>query len=206
MRFHALVVLGVCSVFAGCDRTPTAPQANAPASPTTQPTPAAVQPATRPLTTAPVASTQPATSFVMIDNQRVEFPPAKLSLQSRDGKVHALLMSDDPPAAISQNYTGNSFYIEMTVDDVDDVNDVPGAMVQYQAPQSTEREDSPNGIFLEGGKKQLQPDNIKVEFESAGSKMAVRMTGTFVIFDTQDETIPSRQVPVSTRLLAVVKK
>jgi hypothetical protein len=153
-----------------------------------------------------IASTEPTPSIVMIDGQRIEFPPAKLNLQLRDDKVHALLLSDDPPAAISENYTGNSYYIEMTIPDVDDVNNVPGASVQYQAAQSTEREDSPDGIFLEGGKKQLQPEHVTVEFEWAGEKMAVRITGTFVMFDTQDENVPSKQVPVSARLLATIKK
>jgi hypothetical protein len=36
--------------------------------------------------------------------------------------------------------------------------------------------------------------------------MAVRITGTFVMFDTQDENAPPTQVPVSARLLATIKK
>lgn len=163
-------------------------------------------PSTPPLATMPIASTEPTPAIVMIDDQRIEFPPAKLRLQLRDDKVSALLMSDDPPSAINPGYTGNSFYIEMTIDDVDDISNVPGAVVMYQSPQSTERLDSPNGIFLEGGRKQLQPQQVKVEFESAGAKMAVRITGNFTLFDTQDETIPPRQVPVTARLLATVKK
>jgi hypothetical protein len=194
----------LCGVVCGCDKKQTAPKASAPKA-STQPSTVALKPTPKP-SSAPVASTQPAPSFFVIDNQRVEFPPAKLNLQVRDDKVHALLLSDDPPAAITDNYTGNSYYIEMTIDDVDDVNNVAGASVQYQAAQSTERDDSPDGIFLEGGKKQLQPQSVKVEFESAGEKMAVRITGTFVMFDTQDENAPPTQVPVSALLLATIKK
>ncbi len=196
----------ICAVICGCDKKQAAPTASAPKA-TSQPTTVAVKPLPKPTSTpTPVASTQPAPSYLVIDNQRVEFPPAKLNLQVRDDKVHALLLSDDPPAAISENYTGNSYYIEMTIDDVDDVSNVAGASVQYQAAQSTERDDSPDGIFLEGGKKQLQPQSVKVEFEGAGEKMAVRITGTFVMFDTQDENVPPTQVPVSARLLATIKK
>jgi hypothetical protein len=205
MRVRLLLCLLIGVVLGGCDKKQAAPTASAP--PASQPAAVAIKPATMPSpATAHIASTEPSPSVIMIDNQRTEFPPAKLNLQLRDDKVHALLLSDDPPTAISENYTGNSFYIEMTIDDVDDLNNVPGASVQYQAATSTERDDSPDGIFLEGGKKQLQPQQVKVEFESAGAKMAVRITGTFVMFDTQDENVPSRQVPVSARLFATIKK
>jgi hypothetical protein len=203
MRFPKYSYLLLAIILVGCDQRPKAPQA----APSTKPVATSAKPTTMPATTMTSTRAEPAPSVIVIDNQRIEFPPAKLNLEVRDDKVHALLMSDDPPSAFSQNYTGNSFYIEMSIDDVDDVANVPGAMVQYQAPQSTEPEDTPDGIFLEGGKKQLQPQQVKVEFESAGAgKMAVRITGTFSMFDTQDDSIPSRVVPVVARLLATVKK
>jgi hypothetical protein len=195
----------MCGAIFGCDKKQTAPVASAPA--TTQSTSVAVKPAPMPKpATTTVASTEPSPSIIVIDNQRIEFPPARLNLQLRDDKVHALLLSDDPPTAISENYTGNSYYIEISCDDLDNVDNVPGSSYELRSPQSTELVDSPDGIFLDGGKKQLQPQSVKVEFESAGEKMAVRITGTFVMFDTQDENVPAKQVPVSARLFATIKK
>jgi hypothetical protein len=195
----------MCGAIFGCDKKQTAPVASAPA--TTQSTSVAVKPAPMPKpATTTVASTEPSPSIIVIDNQRIEFPPARLNLQLRDDKVHALLLSDDPPTAISENYTGNSYYIEISCDDLDNVDNVPGSSYELRSPQSTELVDSPDGIFLDGGKKQLQPQSVKVEFESAGEKMAVRITGTFVMFDTQDENVPAKQVPVSARWFATIIK
>ena len=76
----------------------------------------------------------------MIDQKRVEFPPAILQLRQKDERLSALLLSDDPKDAIDDNYKGNSFYMHMPVDAAD-VKDLTSTAWHYQAP-SSERSES----------------------------------------------------------------
>jgi hypothetical protein len=193
----------------GCERPqepvpPTAePQPAMP--PTPQPPPPVLEPGEAAPGTEerePAASTEPSPAYIAIDQARYEFPPAKLRLRSRGNGVSALLMSDDPPAAIRDDYTGNSFYLEIELA-VRDVSDLAGTVIRYQAP-SSQRVDSPNGIFLEGGRKQLQPLDVRAEFSGTAPILTVHLSGTFLMFDTQDHRTPDRSVPVRSEMLARV--
>ncbi len=141
-----------------------------------------------------------------IDGNLVLFPAARLRIDESDGKVVARLFSDDPKgAALDENYDGNSFYlqIELDADDVNngDANDLDGVVLTYRASTS-ERDDSPYGIFLEGRRWVLQPGDVKVAFEGTASPLAVHVTGTFLMFDTDDETAKPTRAQVGATLSA----
>jgi hypothetical protein len=178
----------------GCERKP-APPGDSQSTPATQPS---TQPATGPST---VPSTEPTASLMVIDQRIVSFPPAKLRVrQKRAGDpVVAVLFSDDPKAAIDDNYTGNSYYLEMTLD-IANPGDLAQGVWTYKSPTS-ERANSTNGIFLDGTHVQLQPLEVRVEFEQRGNEIGVMLQGHFLQFDANDPNI-GRMVQVSANLTA----
>lgn len=211
-RLAAVVAaaLAVCAAAAGCD-----PAADEP-SPSTAPS-AAVQPA--PPETAPPSAhaaaptTAPARGPVVlvIEGQPVEFPPARLVVETRNDRTVALLMSDDPREAINDDYTGNSYYVEVQFEE--EVDTLRDRVWHYQAT-SAERLDSPTGIFLQGNRRELQPFDLKVHFEHnprdpnapAGGEAGdvVWISGTFYEYEAQPVGpggVPSRPPPP--RLVAV---
>lgn len=140
---------------------------------------------------------------MLIDGRRVEFPPAKLAVRTRGGQVLAVLYSDDPPEAIHDSYTGNSFYIEMLLD-IADPNELATAHWSFKAP-SSDRTDTVTGIYLDGRKRQLQPSDVVVQFDGSTTPLTVVLRGTFLLFEaSQDHTIPGRLVPVAGDLEANV--
>jgi len=193
----AMPTLLCAAVIVGCERKPAPPREPEPAP--------ATQPATQ-ATTAPAtqATTEPAVSMMVIDQQIYSFPPARLRVQQkRSGDpVLAVLFSDDPKSAIDDNYTGNSYYLEMALD-VASPDELGQAVWTYKSPTST-RMNSTNGIFLHGTRAQLQPLEARVEFEPRGPEMGVLMRGHFLLFDANDPNI-GRMVQVSANLTAKVK-
>jgi hypothetical protein len=194
-------ILLLCLIV-GCERTPvtTAP-ATAPATDPTAAVPASAHPTTDP------ASTQPRESVMTIDGRRVVFPPARLVLKTRSGQVHATLHSDDPPAAIRDDYTGNSYYLEMPLD-VDSPEQLAETKWTFKAP-SSERSDTVSGVYLDGRKQHLQPFDVAAEFEQQPSgPVKVYLTGQFLLFGAEDDpTAPGQIVLVDAELeAAVVRK
>ena len=112
--------------------------------------------------TAPAASLS--ASFMHINNRLVMFPPAKLKLTEEGSRLMALLYTDDPPEAIKDDYTGNSYYLQMALD-VSDVKDLAKATWSHKS-RTSEREDSPFGIYFSGHKVQLQPhDQVRADVQ-----------------------------------------
>jgi hypothetical protein len=195
----------------GCDSRSTSLSKGAATShPAAEGTPApnsdAAVPVQARLPAAAPSSTQPATlpsAFMIIKGQRVDFPPAKLRVSSSDGKVIALLFSDDPKDAISDQYTGHSFYLEMELD-VAEPKDYLSAAWHFSA-DSHDRQDTPYGIFLDGHRRQLQPTDVRVKFEPSpfGSDVTtVWLKGTFLEINIQDPGTPPREAEVSAQFVA----
>lgn len=188
----SLVALAVLMTDAGCERR----------------RPAATRPATRPAvvaTTSPAtaaAAMEPTVSHIWIDQTPYEFPPAVLVLRGRDDQLVATLFSNDPPEAVRDDYAGNSYYFE-TTPILAEAGTLAGASWQYKAP-SSEREDQVQGIFLNGRQLHLQPFDVRIDFLGTSSPMPVRLAGTFLMFDTQDDRQPGRLVPVHAELTARV--
>jgi hypothetical protein len=137
---------------------------------------------------ATLPATRPATSTLVIRNQPVTFPPARLVLQQREPNVTLLLFSDDPETAIKADYAGNRYYLEIELD-INDASHLAAADWHYKAG-SIERADSPNGIFLEGDRQHLQPYDVNIVFTGVESRIMATMTGTFLLFHGREQRAP----------------
>ena len=181
-----LVMSAALAIAAGCDRAPV----SGPVSSSTQPTTSPATAATRPATTQVAAPT-----FLTIEDTIVEFPAARLRLDPGDDGLIALLFSDDPPAALEEGYLGNSFYLQMPLD-VTDPKELPSARWEHRSGTS-EREDTPFGIFMEGRRWLLQPDDVRASFAGDATSLEVSLRGMFLLFDSENPKTPGRRVLVS---------
>lgn len=205
---------------AGCDRD-AHPMAVGPAAPATRPVAVAV-PATFPATepsAAADATTQPSVphqataqqpaveeASLIVGTQQVWFPPALLRLTPADGRLTARLTSDDPPTAIEENYHGNSFDLDMALD-VSDASEIGQAVWVYKSVSSEQQDDSPHGVFLDGQRRRLHPQDVVAQFQRQGPKVAVTVRGWFLLYDTDHGDRPfalPQRVFVQGRLLAAV--
>ena len=194
-RFIRLITFAMLVAFAGahagCDRRDTKQAA-------TDHTPTTVASADSSATINPpdrtAATTQKTLPIAMlVEDKRHEFPPAKLRVGTSDGKVIALLYSDDPKDALKDEYAGNSFYFQMELD-ADEVKNFADSDWRFKAT-SHEQTDSPYGIFLEGHRKQLQPVEVTVQFERAGvDETLVSISGKFLLVNVEDASQASRLV------------
>ena len=148
----------------------------------------ATQPQTAP------ADTQPANAFLTVGGKIMEFPPAKLRLTKSEEGVTALLYSDDPPNATSPGYAGNGFYFEFPLR-VADPEGVHGGEYWYKADDS-EPSESPNGIFLQGTRYHLQPQDLAIKFDGEGRQVMAQLVGRFLVVGTSDHTVPGRVTTV----------
>ena len=214
VSLYAVAMLVVAVVVPACDRdadvatpppdtpSPVARVArNGPASTTTAAAAAATGPAT----------TQAAEAMISIDGTLVLFPPAKIRLDDADGKVVARLFSDDPKHALDENYDGNSFYLQLEFDagtGSTDPRELSGVVLTHRG-SSTERDDSPYGIFLEGRRWVLQPSDVRVAFDGGpgggGASIGVQLEGTFLLFDSQNETAKPKRANVAAKFSADVQ-
>jgi hypothetical protein len=133
-------------------------------------------------------TSRPTTSTLVIRNQPVTFPPARLVLQQREPNLTLLLFSDDPETAIKADYAGNRYYLEIELD-INDVAHLMAADWHYKAA-SIERADSPNGIFLEGDRKHIQPYDVNIVFSGAASQITATINGTFMLFQGREQSAP----------------
>lgn len=147
--------------------------------------------------TSPVAT--PRDSVMSIDGDRLAFPGAKLRVAVDDGKVIALLHSDDPRDAINEDYHGNSFYFQMELDAADPAQFAASSWRFVAA--SASQDDSPYGIFLDGHRQQLQPLDVKVTFDAISpAETTVWIVGKFLRVDVQDMNEPPRVISLAARL------
>jgi hypothetical protein len=146
---------------------------------------------------------QPANAFLTIDQKITEFPPARLRVTKTDEGVQALLFSDDPRNATSSGYKGNSFYFDIPLR-VTDVSEVGRADYVYKADNS-EPSESPNGIFLNGTKYHLQPQDVRITFDGAGRKVMAQVVGQFLVVRTTGENVPGQIAAVEGMLYTTVE-
>jgi hypothetical protein len=168
---------------------------------TVEPTPTTL-PSTQPTDEKPATQPSLATSTTMlIDRQRVDFPAARLRVGSSDGRVIAVLHSDDPRDAINDRYAGNSFYFQMELD-VPEVRDFSDTDWKHQASTDEEVE-SPYGIFVDGHRTHLQPRDVRIKFESTGPDLTmITISGEFLLVDVQNAAAATRVVPVLAEFMA----
>lgn len=139
----------------------------------------ATQPQTSP------ADTQPANAFLTINGRVMEFPPARLRLTKTDEGVTALLYTDDPPGANRPGYTGNAFFFEFPLR-LADPEQIVGEEYWYKSDDSAPSE-SPNGVFLEGMRYHLQPQDLVIKFDGEGRKVMAQVAGRFLVVRTREQ-------------------
>ncbi len=196
----AATLLLAVAALGGCDRSADGTSANA--NPATNPSHARSGNATSTPATSP-ATTQAAESLISIDGNLMLFPAAKMRIDEADGKVVARLFSDDPQGALEENYEGNSFYLQIELDE-EDAKDLNGAVLTFGS-SSSEAEDSPYGIFVDGRRWVLQPADVRLTFMGSGSPLEVQLNGTFLMFDSNNENAKPRRAVVAAKLLAAVQ-
>jgi hypothetical protein len=152
------------------------------------------------------AATKPAKAIFFIDEQPIDFPPAKLVFQPRDGDMRIVLMSDDPPAAVRDRYVGNSFYFDVLLEKTTDA-DLDGAAFVF--PESAgdgrgDRDDTSTGLFVHNGRETLSPAGAKIRFEKDDGVWSVRVAGTFRLIDTRSPDGPAHTVAVNAVLVPKV--
>jgi hypothetical protein len=178
----AASILALCIV--GCQRNSTPATTNS----TTQPQQVAVVPATEPTQIAP--ATQPMDSALIIDEKEQWFGPAMLRLSVSDGNIVARLYSDDPSGVLTGKEIVNSYDFEMILPDISDPADIEKAVWVSKSP-SSDRQDSPYGIFLNNQACVLQPMDVTVRFRGTPPNVTVMMQGKFWLYRTDQAIAPA---------------
>lgn len=204
MRANQIILLLLLAVYiVGCDPrggTSTSAPSTSPAAPS--PLDESDSDADQAAELVKPSTSQPAIpAAVEIAGAEYDFPPVQLRLKSQEGRIIALLTSDDPPAAAEPDYTGNSIYMEFPLD-IPESRTLAGAHWEGKATHS-EREDEINGLYLKGQQIAIQPADVRVDVLGDVSPVKIGMTGTFLWFD--DETATGRPVLLKAELTAVVK-
>ncbi len=150
------------------------------------------------------ATTQaaPAVSTFMISlpdqpERAFVFPPAKLVLREIDGQVRASLFSIDPPEAVREGYTGNSFFLEMKFES--SLANLSGQTLLLLASHN-EKPDDDTGIFIAGRRQMLQPLEAAVQLEQIDDRWVASIAGKFQLFEKTDPDQSTLTVGLRTRL------
>ncbi len=185
MTKDRLLVLVVLAAVIGCDR---GQPKNQPTQATTVRTEESVD------TTAMAPTSRPTTSRMTISDRDYVFPAARLLLEQAEPTLVVLLFSDDARATLASDYKGNRYHLQFRLDISDPAKLFNTDCVIKAA--SMERLDTPDGIFLEGDRHQLQPHDVHVQFSRAGRDVQVEIQGTFIMFGGRDEKAAPVLVPV----------
>ena len=145
------------------------------------PTPAVPRPA-RPL------------SVLSVDGRDTPFPAATLTVTPVGGGLHAILATDDPPAALDAGYAGNSFMFDMRLP-ADRPAELPAVAWEFNADDANVDAD---GVFLHGDRDQLQPaPGVRITFQKDGPALLAFISGPFTHLDRHDPTAPPERVQVN---------
>jgi hypothetical protein len=186
-----------CALVVGCDSKDATPQ---PSSGSASPAPTSAPSTQAADSIAP--TTQPST--LLIDGKPIEFPPAKLRVSKTDGHVVARLYTNDPKAALADDYHGNGYDLLMQLDDINSPAEIYNAVWDFKAA-SHDSPTTPYGIFLDGIRYQLVPSQVTAHFIGDSLMVRVDLQGQFIRQNQTDPNDPSKLVNVSGRLLAPVE-
>lgn len=172
--FWTLLLLACfASLMVGCGRGE-----NPPAPPATQPAAAAAP--------APAPASEPISSTLVIGDETKLFGPAILRLTQNDNKVEARLYSNDPSAVLTGKETVDSYDFDMVLPDISDAADIAQSVWTAKAV-SSQREDTPYGIFLNQQQEILQPMDVAVHFSGQAPHVHVVIEGMFWMYHTTSE-------------------
>jgi len=197
------------AVLAGCDR----PQQKSASGPATQPVQTAStvdqNPQSAPAidtadahTAAATTTSQPAgVSFLVHQgntDRMYDFPRARLRLtKESDNKYAAVLYSDDPKTAINSDYHGNSFFLQMKLD-LEDPHNLTNVNWPFKAANS-DKDETADGIFLDGNRVHLQPSDIMISFDGSGNTVQVLVMGQFLKFEGTGADVNRQPAQVGVR-------
>ena len=190
MTKDRLLLLLVLAVAVGCDRGRPNNQPSQATGPRTQDTSE---------TTTGAPTSRPTASRMTISDREYVFPAARLLLEHAEPTL-VVLFSDDARATLASDYKGNRYHLQFRLDITDPAKLFNTDCVIKAASQ--ERQDTPDGIFLEGDRHQLQPHDVHVQFSRVGRDVQVEIQGTFLMFGGRDEKAAPVLVPVQGVLVA----
>ncbi|HEV2688713.1 MAG TPA: hypothetical protein VGV35_09170 [Bryobacteraceae bacterium] len=217
MKFNRLLIAVIAgAMLAGCDRL----RQKSATGPTTQPVQSASAdstPQSAPAIDSGDANTASATtspipasvSFMVHEGTKdriYDFPRARLRLtKESENKYAAVLYSDDPKTAINSDYHGNSFFLQMKLD-LEDPHNLTNVNWPFKAA-SSDKDETADGIFLDGNRVHLQPSDIMISFDGAGNNVQVLVMGQFLKFEGAgaDGNRPPAQVGVRGEFSATVE-
>ena len=127
-----------------------------------------------------------------------------MTVTQQGGALNVILSSIEAPDGAASASRANSFLFEMQLD-AGTIDDLPSIPWEFRA-KDDQPQDSTDGIFLEGGKRQMQPLDVKVTFQKQGARMEAQLTGKFLSFDAQDATLPTRTADVTGTFDATVEE
>ena len=151
-----------------------------------------------------------APSWISIDNEPYEFPPAKLFLKRSGDRVKVKLFGKAPDDAADRGagWAGQSFYFEIEIElppesagagatDAVSPQELASAEWAFHA-NASERSESPSGIVLGRQSTLLQPSDVLMSFDPLDDNLvSVTLVGTFSEFDTRKPRDAARERQVS---------
>jgi hypothetical protein len=151
------------------------------------------------------AATQPTASALFVDQHEEWFPPAMLRVRQHGEQVVARLYSDDPEDVLTGKQTCNSYDFQMPLPQISQVTEISRAVWIARA-KSSDRVDTPYGIFLRNRQEVLQPMDATIRFRGKAPQVSVFIDGTFWMFHINDDSsgAPPTMVQVKGALLATV--
>lgn len=174
------LMAGLCA--AGCDRSGDAIAPAPPEPSSASPTASVVGPALA------TPASRPTEVYLFVDGKTVKFPPAIATVLPTE-PLELVLHTDDPPEALSAKYEGNRIYLPLKIGPIP-LAELAGSEVPIRAA-SLDRRDTPDGIFLDGDRRHLQPYDVRIGFWANGKdSVMISISGHFVQFATRDEAPP----------------
>ncbi len=176
-----------------CDRAP-APLA-------LPPTTRVARPVTAIPATQPVRNVIPENAVFIVSaegypNQQIVFPPARILVSRQEDQIHLTIQSNDPPEAMKDGYTGNSFRFDYLLAAGEELIGSSSTLRENQ----TDEGDDKNGLFLQGGRQIAQPQLVTIKIEGTEESPQIEISGNFQLTAQSTEAAP-QIVVVRARLL-----
>ena len=126
----------------------------------------------------PPQAKRPAAQMLNIEGVNVMFPPVRIRAQATGGAVavQIIAISDATPHTIE---------LDLTVNDIDDPANLPGAAWHFQ-DDSAERGETVSRIMLNNGKAVLEPIDVHILFGRDGDHLTATIDGQFNWYEPPD--------------------
>ena len=144
-------------------------------------------------TAPPTTRAQPMPSVTLrIDGVPVVFPLARILLQSTGAAVSVQISA-------ASNTSPNSISLDLTLEDIDDPANLPGAEWTFRTEDSG-REDTLNRIMLKDGAAVLEPVDVRILFGRENNRLTAEVDGEFRWYEPGDAESPLKAVTVTGKI------